>query len=229
MMKLPAFFVAGIVAAASSSAADLDFDKTFNAKGEAPQLTYRATYLANGAEHQMEVWRDRDQRLKRRTDDKLETYIFKQPKQAEWNMVVLDLQRKMRTDIDRTNLYRIGHFTDWFSMSHALVRPVGAYTLTALSAPATHTGSAKSAAPDVAPVTGKPIAACSWYSLAHGGQESRICWSSDLRLPLLITDPRGEPVWRVTAASKQRLPAGAFSVHDTGFVRNDANADIQTD
>jgi hypothetical protein len=214
MMKLRAFFVAGIVAAAGSQAADLDFDKTFNARGEARQLNYRATYLANGSEHQVEIWRDRDQRLKRRTDDKLETYIFKPARQAEWNMVVLDLQRKMRTDIGRTNLFRIGHFTDWFSMSHALTRPTGSYQLTELK---------------TAPVSGKPLSACRWYALKQGEAESHICWSAELRLPLLISDAHGNTMWRVTAASKQPLPANVFAVHDADFMRNDANADIQTD
>ena len=214
MMKLQAVFVAGIVAAAGCQAADLDFDKTFNIRGEARQLNYRATYVVNGSAHQMEVWRDRDQRLKRRTDDKLETYLFKPPRQAEWQMVVLDLQRKMRTDIDRTNLYRIGHFTDWFSMSHALVRPTGTYSLTALSA---------------APNGAKPLSACRWYALNQGGAVSHICWSGELHLPLLITDVGGNTLWRVTAASKRPLPATVFAVNDTGFVRNDANADIKTD
>ena len=214
MMKLPALFVAGIVAAASSQAADLDFDKTFNTKGEARQLNYRATYLSHGNEHQVEIWRDRDQRLKRRTDDKLETYIVKPSRQDEWNMVVLDLQRKMRTNIGRTNLYRIGHFTDWFSMSHALARPVGAYQLTALA---------------TTPAGAKPLSSCRWYSLQQGQAESHICWSTELHLPLLITDPQGNIQWRVTAASKRTLPATVFAVHDTGFARNDANSDIQSD
>lgn len=214
MMKLPALFVAGIMAAANTQAADLDFDKTFNARGESPQLNFRATYSVNGAEHQVEVWRDRDQRLKRRTDGKLETYLFKPARQAEWEMVVLDLPHKMRTDIGRTNLYRIGHFTDWFSMSHALMRPAGAYTLAPLS---------------TAPTAEKPLAACRWYALTQANAENRICWSKDLHLPLLIADSQGNIVWRVTAASKQRLADGVFTVHDTGFVRNDANADIQAD
>jgi hypothetical protein len=214
MMKLQALFVAGIVAAAGSQAADLDFDKTFSTRGEARQLNYRATYVVNGSEHQMEVWRDRDQRLKRRTDDKLETYLLKPSRQAEWHMVVLDLQRKMRTDIDRTNLYRIGHFTDWFSMSHALVRPTGSYSLTELN---------------TTPVSEKPLSACRWYALNQGGAVSHICWSAELHLPLLITGAGGSTLWRVTAASKRPLPANVFAVHDAGFVRNDANADIKSD
>ncbi len=214
MIDTRAFLLAGIMAAAGSQAADLDFDQTFNIKGEARQLNYRATYVVDGRQHQVEIWRDRDLRLKRRTDDKLETHVFKPAKQAEWRMVVLDLPRKIRTDIDRTNLYRIGHFTDWFSMSHALARPTGSYLLTALK---------------TAPSGEKPLSACRWYALNRGGTVSNICWSTELRLPLLIADGGGAVQWRVTAASKQALPATAFALNDAGFVHNDANADIKTD
>ena len=213
-MKLnAALFLIGM-SAAIAGAAELDFDKTFNAKGEAAQLNYSATYTVQGAEHKVEVWRDRDLRLKRRTDGKLETYIFKPRKRDEWSMVVLDLPRKIRTDIDRSNLYRIGHFTDWFSMSHSLSRPSGSYLLTELK---------------TAPSGEKPLSACRWYALNRGGAVSNICWSSELRLPLLITDGGGVVQWRVTAASKSALPAAVFAINDTGFVKNDANADIHTD
>lgn len=214
MINTRALLLTGIMAAASTQAADLDFDKTFNAKGETRQLNYRATYVVDGKQHQIEIWRDRDQRLKRRTDDKLETHIFKSSNQAEWRMVVLDLSRKIRTDIDRTNLYRIGHFTDWFSMSHALARPTGAYQLTTLK---------------TAPNNDKPLSACRWYALSRDNLTSNICWSTQWHLPLLITDAKGTTQWNVTAINPHALPATAFALDDAGFIHNDANADIQTD
>ena len=214
MITSRAFFLAGIMAAAATQAADLDFDKTFTVAGEARQLHYRATYSAGGSAHQVAIWRDRDLRLKRRTDDQLETHVFKPKNQSEWQMVVLDLPRKIRTDIDRSNLYRIGHFTDWFSMSHALARPTGAYRLTALSA---------------APGSEAALSACRWYALERAGVLNHVCWSSQWRLPLLITDASGKTQWKVTAVSKSALPAAAFALNDAGFVHNDANADIQTD
>ena len=214
MMISRAFLLAGILAAASTQAASLDFDKTFNSRGEARQLHYRASYSVDGKAHQVDVWRDGEQRLKRRTDDTLETVIFKPARENEWRMVVLDLPRKIRTDIDRSNLYRIGHFTDWFSLAHALARPSGAYTLTALAA---------------APAQDQPLSACRWYALRRGAAVSHICWSTALRLPLLITDAAGQTQWKVTSASAQPLPATAFALNDAGFVHNNANADIQSD
>ncbi len=202
--------------ALSSQAASLDFDKVFNDKAEASQIHYQASYKLGETQHQVQVWRDRGQRLKRRTDDALETFIFKQAKETEWSMVVLDLKRKIRTDIDRTNLYRIGHFTDWFSMSHALSRPTAQYQLSLA---------------DKVSVDEKPLDACTWYSLKSNsnGAESKICWSKKYRLPLLITDSKQQVQWRVSEVSTKAVPAAVFQIQDKDFVRNNANEDIQAD
>ncbi|WP_188566197.1 hypothetical protein [Undibacterium terreum] len=173
-----------------------------------------ATYFLEGKQHQIEVWRDRDQNLKRKTDDVLETYVFKRPGEIEWNMVVLDLNRKIRTDIGRTNLYRIGHFTDWFSLSHSLARPKTSYQLKTDSQPQ---------------ASEKASSSCTWYSLEQQGLETKICWSKAFRLPLLITDRDGRTQWRVASADSRQLSALAFKPHDEGFVKNNANDDIQPD
>ncbi|MDY7540255.1 hypothetical protein QN372_10185 [Undibacterium sp. RTI2.1] len=208
------FIIATTLFAASSQAAGLDFDKTFNDKGESRQLHYQATYSLDGKIHQVDIWRDRNQQLKRRTDDAVETFIFKPAKQTEWSMIVLDLKRKIRTDIDRTNLYRIGHFTDWFSMSHSLSRPSGAYQLSTTNAPM---------------IRDQPVTACTWYSLTRGQTESKICWSKKLRIPLLITDLNNQVQWKVTKAETQNITPFVFQIKDQGFVRNNANEDIQAD
>ncbi|MBC7414331.1 MAG: hypothetical protein H7327_05300 [Herminiimonas sp.] len=201
-------------ASAASVAADLDFDRTFSIKGEAPQSHYRATYGSEGKAHEVEIWRDGDRRLKRRTDDAIETFVFMPANEVEWRMVVLDLKRRIRTDIDRTNLIRIGHFTDWFSLSHSLMRPPGAYTLQV----------------DASFRSGeKPLSSCRWYRLTRGTQDSRICWSGALHLPLLILNSDNQVQWRVTASDMGPIAASVFEMRDEGFVRNDANEDIKGD
>ena len=203
-----------VAVATGAQAASLDFDRTFNAKGEPRQLHYQASYMLNGQAHTTESWRDGERHLKRRTDDRIETHVFKPERAPEWRMVVLDLQRKIRTDIDRTNLLRIGHFTDWFSLAHALARPVGTYQLLLLS--------------DTASMP-KSVASCRWYGLTRSDVESRICWSNTLRLPLLITDNERHVQWQVTAVNTRTLPATAFGIDDAGFVHNNANDEIQSD
>jgi len=199
---------------AALAASGLDFDRTFHGHGQPPQLHFRADYVLNGVAHETEVWRDRDQRLKRRTDDVLETFVFRPAGEPEWRMVVLDLQRRIRTDVDRTSLTRVGHFTDWFSLAHVLARPVGAYRLAAVKAPAGIAG---------------PVAPCRWYALEREGAQSRICWSEALHVPLLITGTDGAVQWRVRSIDTRSHAADTYRIDDAGFVRNDASADIKGD
>ena len=200
-------------ALASTSPPSLDFDRTFDTRDDGGQASWTAVYEAGGATHTMQVWRDAESRLKRRTDDTIETYLTRAPGDVEWSMAVLDLKRKIRTDVDRTNLLRIGHMADWFSSAHALVRPRGAYRLVATEAPAGV----------------RPIASCRWYALTQADRRTTICWNAKARVPLLIEGDDDRPIWRVTKVATGPLPARVFTIDDRGFVRNDANADIAAD
>ena len=200
--------------ASEASAARLDFDKVFNADGAAPSMHFRAAYVSAGTTHQLEVWRDHEIRLRRRTDDAVETFVNRSANDPEWRMAVLDLRRKIRTDVDRTNLYRVGHFVDWFGMGHGLTRPSGPYELRQTAA---------------LRGVGPAIADCRWYRLSNQDKDSRICWSRAMGLPLLIATPDGQVQWRVTEADSRRATSGTFQIHDVGFARNNANADISTD
>lgn len=195
-------------------AKELKFEQAFSDKGEPVALHYQADFTSKGAKHQMEVWRDGDQRVKRRTDDAIETYAFRKSGDSEFHMSILDLKKRIHTQIDRTNLYRIGNFTDWFDLAHSLKHPMGEYKI------------AKSQAPDGAP---KAIEACQWYDLNQNSQTTYICWSTQNRIPLLIQAQHGEVVWRVTNLDRKTIPAKTFEIHDKGFIHNDANQDIERD
>lgn len=197
----------------NAPANELKFDQAFSAKGEPRTVHYQATYVSNGAEHQMEVWRDGDARLKRRTDDAVEIYAFRKPKDAEFSMSVLDLKKHIHTRIDRTNLYRLGNFTNWFDLSHGLKHPAGDYRIASASAPENATS----------------VANCQWYDLSEGERTSHICWSKESRLPLLILAQNGKTVWKITLLERKSIPANTFQIHDEGFVQNDANQDIEND
>ncbi len=206
---------AAAVAVAPAFANGLDFDRTFAAGPEARQSHYVATYRLGGIEqHRVEVWRDRDLRLKRRTDDRIEIHVIKPAGDVEWTMLVLDLKRKIATRVVRTNLLRIGHFTDWFALSHSLARPAGVYELVAI-------------ARNAPPV--EPVATCRWYRLTQGGRASRICWNAAYRLPLVIVDGGDQVQWKIVELDSRPLPAGTFTVDDRDFVRNNADQDIQAD
>jgi hypothetical protein len=205
------------VAAAVSlnvQAKERSFEQIFSDKGEPSALHYRAVFASNGAEHQLEVWRDSDRRVKRRTDDVIEMYAFRKPGDPEFHMSILDMKKRIHTQIDRTNLIRIGNFTDWFDLAHGLKHPMGAYRVV------------KARAPEGAPNT---IEACQWYDLNQDKRTTHICWSEQDRIPLVIQAQDGEVVWRVTSLDQKPISAKTFDIHDEGFIHNDANQDIERD
>lgn len=212
---LPVCMVAAaVLSAPPSSAATLDFDHVFSTRGEPAATHFEATYLAGGAEHHVEVWRDGERRIRRRTDDKAESFALRTPGSPDYRLSVLDLGKKIRTDIDRDNLYRIGQFTDWFDLGHGLRHPKGAYRLVPAATP--H-GAAHA------------IGACEWVALVQGKQTTHVCWSTTAKLPLLIQAADGRTVWRVTHVDHKTIPDKVFAIQDAGFIRNDANADIERD
>lgn len=198
----------------AAHAKDLSFDHVFNDKGEPNSLHYQGVYINQSGEHQLEVWRDGPRRLKRRTDDSIETYAKRGSNDAEYQMWVLDLKKKINTRIDRTNLYRIGNFTDWFDLAHGLRHPKGQYQL--VSAPT----------PSNVP---KAVDVCQWYGLTQQDHTSHICWSDRYRVPLQILAQDGQMIWNVKKIDRLALSPQIFVIHDEGFVRNDANQDIEPD
>lgn len=162
----------------------------------------------------MEVWRDGERRLKRRTDDAIEVYANRAPGDAEFSLSVLDLRRQIHTTIARTNLVRIGNLTDWFGLAHGLKHPVGAYRV---------------AQGQVAPGAPVPAEPCRWLDLIQDERATHICWSEPWRVPMLIVAANGSVLWKITAIDNEPLPARIFEIHDEGFVRNDANQDIDND
>jgi hypothetical protein len=199
---------------ASAAAKEPRFEQVFAEKGEPSALHYQATYNSRGAEHRLEVWRDGGNRLKRRTDDAIETYVFRKAGEAEFSMSILDMKKRIHTRVDRTNLYRIGNFTDWFDLAHGLRHPIGEYRIAKIQPP---------------PDAPKAIKTCEWYDLSESRSGVRVCWNARSHLPLLIQSRSGEIVWRVLALDTKPIPANAFEIHDEGFVRNDANRDIEGD
>jgi hypothetical protein len=208
---------AAVFSLPGAHAAAPDFDHVFSTRGEPAATHFQATYLAGGTEHHVEIWRDGERRIRRRTDDRAESFAVRNPGKPgspDYRLAVLDLDRKIRTDIDRDNLYRIGQFTDWFDLGHGLRHPKGDYRLVPAATPhgAEH-----------------PIGACTWVALVQGPQTTHVCWSALAKLPLLIQAADGRTVWRVTRVDHKPIPDRVFAIHDEGFIRNDANADIEHD
>lgn len=199
---------------APAVARDLRFEEAFATKGEPAAIHYQAVFVSHDSEHRLEVWRDGDRRIKRRTDDALEVYALHKSDTSEFRLSVLDLKKKIHSEIDRSNLYRIGNFSDWFDLGHGLRHPAGTYRVVAANAPDSAV---------------KPIAPCKWLVLEQNAQVTHICWSAKSRLPLLMANRDGRIVWRVTALDHKPVSARVFDIHDEGFIRNNANEDIEND
>jgi len=202
--------------AAHAAEAALDFERTFAVKEEPAALYYKVAFTGAGGSHTLQVWRDGQLRLRRRTDDAVDTYVLREASNLdEYQMIVVDYGKRTSTQISRNSLVRLGHFSDWFDLAHGLRHPVGPYRLTASQRPA-H-----------APA---PIDKCRWYELRQAGSADRICWSERDGLPLVIWSERqGAALWRVTQVQRQPMADDVFQLHDAGFVRNDANRDIDND
>ena len=207
--------VAGLSLAGATVAAapSLRFDDAFAAQGEPESLHYLVLFRSAGVVHRMEVWRDGDRRIRRNTDQALTIFASHKPGEAGYHLAVLDRVKHVRTDIERTNLYRIGQFADWFDFGHGLRHPKGAYTLTRLTpAPAM-----------------RAIRPCSWYALTQGDRVTNICWDTGYRIPLLITGADGQPQWKVVVADRAVIPPARFAIDDRNYIHDNANADIERD
>lgn len=203
-----------LVFSGSAFAEGLMFDQVFSDKGEPRSINYQVTYKSASGEHHLEVWREGSTLLKKKTDDTLELYVIKDKNGPEFNLSVLDLKKKIYTQIKRTNLYRIGSFTDWYDLAHGLKHPITKYELNKLTAK---------------PPQITPIATCQWYELAQGKNKTQICWSAEYKLPLVMTSAKGEIFWSVKKLNKNTIAPSVFEVHSDGFIKNDANRDIEPD
>jgi len=196
-----------------AAAAPLRFEAVFRAAGEPASLHYRATFRSGGGAHRLEVWRDGDRRIKRVTDGAVETYVMHRPGDDNFQMQALDLRKRINTHIDRTTMYRMGNFTDWFDLGHGVRMPKGVYQLTQTAAPAVAT---------------KPLADCDWYTLTQGARRTQLCWDPSNRLPLLIVSG-GLTIWQITAIDRTAFKPSVFEINDKGFVRVDAVRDTERD
>jgi hypothetical protein len=48
-------------------------------------------------------------------------------------------------------------------------------------------------------------------------------------VPLLVVSAKGETVWRITSLDMRRIAQPVFAIDDRGYVRNDANEDVERD
>jgi hypothetical protein len=150
-----------------------DWEASFPTRAAPPQVHFRAVYRDDtGRTHALEVWRQADFRLRRRTDAAIDLYVEKSAS-GEYDYRLVDHDRKMLIRADRTTLYRIGVVSDWIGLAHVLNIPRGGYRIT----------------PALRQSERSLRGECVWQRLELTPQSSsanEICWSSEWGLPLEI-------------------------------------------
>lgn len=195
----------------------LEFDKVFTSRDEPARIHFIARYITSTGSHELEVWREAQKRLRRRTDNNSDAYVQKSKGPEDWSMVLYDHQKKIASQLSREALIKLGQFTDWFDLSHGLTRPFGQYQLNVSSKEWTEK------------VTAKSLSRCQWYDLQQNGQTSHVCWSADHHLPMLILGPNEQVVWQITEVNTKAADPSVWKKPQQGYLFNNASKDILDD
>lgn len=213
-------FLAGMLLAAPLAHAKTlspQWDRVFATRHAPANVYFKATYLdRRGNPHQQEVWRQGSQRLRRKTDTRLDLYVDK-AQDGDYRYQLVDHTRQMLIHVNRTNLYRIGVFSDWAGLAHVVKAPQATYRLTRLERGVEKTANGS----------------CSWVGLesdAPAKSVNEICWSEKWGLPLLIRAQNRGGQW-VNQFTMQDIhtftpKAGIFKVSRKGLMEIDANEEI---
>ena len=195
-----------LIVSAPACAAPLSWQAAFPIEQAPSQVYFQARYIdARGVPHQLQVWRDGSQLL-RRTDDVLDIEVTHDAAGAA-HYRVFDYRRGIVTQVARNNLYRIGVFSDDFSLAHVLATPHGAFVLTADQAQTARPGE------------------CNWVQFSPvKGEASQVCWSAKWGVPLAIRQA-GKPIFQIEQLARN-APATFFQKQQRDWITVDANQDI---
>ncbi len=183
----------------------LTWDEVFRTSAAPDNVYFRADYLDGvGKGHRLQVWREADRRLRRKTDERLDLHVERND-EGEYGYRLVDHARGIVIRTDRTMLYRIGIFSDWRGLAHVLDRPRETYAIAHVER-------------DIAST---PHGSCSWYRLETGSppRVSRVCWSAEWGVPLAIEALTNQGQW-----------ARRFTIEEIRIIQPDArNFDVPQD
>ena len=206
-MRRCALAVALLVGGATAAARPPSrWDALFSADG-APPVHARVRYRdAAGAEHRLELWRT-PTALRRDTDGALSLVVERRPG-GDDQYHVIQRAAGRAYDVSRDQLYRIGSFPEWTQLATLLARPRADVRVVPL------------ARTSVESTPGR----CRWY---QAGSE-QICWSADLRLPLVVEREHDGVVTRLVTVDDVRVGriAPAVFTADASVTRVDVDHDL---
>jgi len=229
LAALAAWVYSGVALGAAAPAPGAE---AFDVSAEAPAVHLLARYRGgDGRWHRLEAWRRGETFVHRRTDDGSDLYVEADPAYAgHYRYRVLDPRRKVLIEVDRTNLLRIGVFSDWFSLAHLIKPPAAGVRVEAVPPPAV-LAQADGAALDAA------MPACEWLRLLPqpGAVDAPldVCWSKTYAVPVRVQVAARDdeaPALLMALESAQTVDAASDALLPPplapGYSYIDANADI---
>jgi hypothetical protein len=198
------------------AAVPLEWDRMFSLASAPAFVHAQAHYLdAKGGTHTLDLLRQGDRRLVRKTDHAIELFVERKAG-GEQAYALADLARARLIQVSRTNLHRIGVLSDFASLAGLVARPATAHLLTA----------------SARPLEKSRLGSCRWLHVeitAPPGQPAReICWSERWKLPfhIEVASPTGwSRVLEVDQVDGLADPR-AFRVDPSAFTVVHADDDI---
>lgn len=198
-----------VLADAPARAGGLSWDKAFGAAAVKPDVALRAKLEdAAGGTHSLELWRQGDKRLRRRSDDVLEIGVedVGAPGSPAYAFTVVDRRGGTVRRLTPERARSLGPKYVWWPLAHLLGLPAPRYTLQRTPEPGLRVGPAR----------------CEWYRYAPEAlPEQRICWSREFAVALRIEEKQGTQ-WRprlVVESLRTLVPTDAGLRLDTTGLR----------
>lgn len=200
---------------AVSAAPTPTWNQAFPTDAAPKNVHFVAHYFdGRGARHALEVWRRGQTFLHRRTDDQIDLYAVADHPKAETRYRLIDRRRLIVADVTRTNLYRIGIYSDNLGLAHVLDPPKEPYRIEAAHAP-----------------LGIEATGCRWKALVRTQTRparSLVCWSSAWGLPMVIVAADGAPkeVFRIDTVDRAPVRTAALPHVPAGYALVDVDEEI---
>jgi hypothetical protein len=167
----------GIAPAFSGHAEDAvaKWEAAFSVAAAPTRVYFRARYIDGRGLHELEVWRDGNRQLRRKTDAAIDLYVDKD-NAGNLDYRIVDHARHVLIRADRMTMYRIGRFSGWNGLAHMLDIPAGSYEVTALPLPPESTR----------------FGECRWFRLRvdQPARSNDVCWSRAWGIPFEIAAQR---------------------------------------
>jgi hypothetical protein len=203
-----------LAASTPGAGGQVAWDEAFPTASAPPNVYFQARYRdARGERHRLQVWREADTRLRRKTDEVIDVSVERDPF-GRYVYRLADRGTNTVVAADRSILYRAGLFLDWRGLAHVLDVPRGSYQIARIAVAPQETAHGP----------------CIWFRLETTQPSPAVsdtCWSSRWGLPLIIRAPgAGEKAhFRIEEVRTFVPDASTFALSHEGLLRIDAGPD----